>query len=244
MIVAGNWKLNKNPDETRAFFSSLVEKLDALSGVTLAFFPPAVDIAAAKESLKGAPIYLGGQNCFYENEGAFTGETSPKTLFDMGCTHCLVGHSERRQIFNESDEWIAKKIKACQDAGLTPVLCIGETLEQRESGQTKEVALGQLQKGLELVDWKKPLWVAYEPVWAIGTGKVATPGQAEEVHADIRRFLDEKLGQEDSQVVPILYGGSVKPGNAAELGSQAHIDGFLVGGASLKVESIIGIAQA
>jgi triosephosphate isomerase (TIM) len=174
----------------------------------------------------------GAQNCYFENKGAFTGETSPEVAKELGCTYVLVGHSERRQIFGETDELLAKKVAVVQRLGMTPMLCIGELLEQRESGQTYSIVRNQLQKGLASVDFEKPLTVAYEPVWAIGTGKVATPAQVKETQGQIRSILYE-LGGKAHEETPILYGGSVKPDNAEELARLKDVDGFLVGGASL-----------
>ncbi len=229
MIFAGNWKMNKGPKETREFLLEFLERIEANAQKDYLLFAPATNLYLCADMLKSTSVGWGAQNCYFEASGAFTGEISPQVLQEMGATHCLVGHSERRQIFNESDEILAKKASALQNFGIIPVYCVGETLEEREAGKTLEVVMGQLHAASLDGDFL----IAYEPVWAIGTGKVASPEQAQEVHAEIRKEYSQKL----------LYGGSVKPENAAELAAQNDIDGFLIGGASLKVESFIAISQ-
>lgn len=230
-IFAANWKLNKGPKETRTFFQEFKSLLPAELQAKTVFFVPATNLEAAAESLKGCAIRFGAQNCYSAANGAFTGEISAQVVKDIGAQMILLGHSERRQIFNETDEQIALKGKLVQDLGLIPMICIGETLQERESGQTKNVCEKQLGAFMKSIDCTKEWIVAYEPVWAIGTGKVATVQQVAETHAQIREFI---LKQGGSAVTPILYGGSVKPDNAGELLKIADVNGFLVGGASLE----------
>ncbi|MBX7232629.1 MAG: triose-phosphate isomerase [Bdellovibrionales bacterium] len=182
----------------------------------------------------------GGQNCYWKNAGAFTGENSPQVLAQMGATHCLVGHSERRQLFHESNEEIAQKVKALQDVSLIPVLCVGETLQERASSKTFSVLIEQLEKGLSLVNKNLSFWVAYEPVWAIGTGNVATVDQVKEVHEFLSKWFKEKF---PDMTVPLLYGGSVKPDSAMALAKLSHVDGFLIGGASLEIQSLLKLME-
>jgi triosephosphate isomerase len=236
-IFAANWKLFKSPSETRAFFRSFKEVANKATG-ELVFFPPAICIEAASDLLENTNIKFGAQNCYFQNQGAFTGENSAQTVKDLRGSYILIGHSERRQIFGENDSLVAEKVAAVQGLGLTPMLCIGETLQEREDKHTFRVLETQLLLGLAKADKTKPLVVAYEPVWAIGTGKVATPEQVAETHTDVHSILT-KMGF----AAPILYGGSVKPDNAAGLIKQAHVSGFLVGGASLEVDSFIKIAS-
>lgn len=242
LICAGNWKLNKTPKETAEFLSELMTEVgvDDLSSYFV-IFPPASNwfIFSAQEN-----VQWGAQNIYFENSGAFTGENSAATLKEMKGRYALVGHSERRSIFKEPDEWMAKKVLSLQAQGLTPVLCVGESLDEREAGKTEAVIGQQLDSVLSKIEKGSGLWVAYEPVWAIGTGKVATPDQARDAHVFLRQKLTEKWGKEAAAKVPLLYGGSVKPENAAELGEQQDVDGFLIGGASLKVESFAGIFLA
>ncbi len=242
LICAGNWKMNKNPAEAMAFADELSKACTADEAKSLVLFPPALCISSLTGSLATKSIRLGGQNCHWQPSGAYTGENSAEVLKSMGVTHCLVGHSERRQYFSETNEMMARKVKLLQSLDLMPVLCIGETLEERESGETKQVLERQLHVGLsESVDGKG-LWLAYEPVWAIGTGKVATPEQVAEIHLFIRAWL--KQNKPEFAASPILYGGSVKPENAKGLASIQDVDGFLVGGASLEVSSFLGILRA
>jgi triosephosphate isomerase (TIM) len=241
-ICAGNWKMYKTPAEAVEFFIPLLASLTKepkSPNAEVLFFPPALACESVAKSLKGSRIQWGIQNSYFEGKGAFTGENSAETAKAMGATYILIGHSERRKIFNETDGLIAKKVAHVQSIGLCPMLCVGEDLQERESGKTKEVILRQLDQGLASADAKKSLVIAYEPVWAIGTGKVATPEQAEEAHAILR----DRLGSAGEQT-PILYGGSVKPDNADELAKKKNIDGFLIGGASLEVKSFLGILAA
>ena len=237
IICAGNWKMNKNPQDAEAFLRGLRDYQSVRDLKGLVVFPPTVNLLVASDILKGCGIGWGAQNCHSEDSGAFTGENSPAVIKGLGATHCLVGHSERRTLFGESNEFCAQKVAAIQRHGMTPILCLGETLEQREKGETNQVIVEQLKKSTAGVDWEKPFWVAYEPVWAIGTGKVATPAQVNKVHAVLRAQLKEMARLE----TPILYGGSVKPENARKLAMEKEVDGFLIGGASLELESFIKI---
>lgn len=237
-IFAANWKLYKSPADTRTFFTQFKQVAKKATG-ELIFFPSAISLEAAATSLQGGTIKWGAQNCYHQAQGAFTGENSAQVVKEMGGSYILLGHSERRKLFGETDSLIADKVGFVQGLGLTPMLCIGETLEEREATHTFRVLETQLEMNLSKADPNKPLVVAYEPVWAIGTGKVATPEQVAETHTDVFNIL-KKLGFERS---PILYGGSVKPDNAAGLVKQPHVNGFLVGGASLEVQSFIEIAS-
>lgn len=241
-ICAANWKMNKSPREAREFVEKFLPNARRLmkANLRVVIFPPAIDILAIRDMLEKTCVQWGAQNCYFELKGAFTGETSPQVVVDLGASYILIGHSERRQIFGEKDELLAKKVKAVQQLGVIPMLCIGELLEQRERGETNAVVRTQLQKGLSGVDFNKPLAIAYEPVWAIGTGKVATSEQVRETHAEVRSLLHE-FGGKAADNIPILYGGSVKPENVEELGSIKDVDGFLVGGASLDPDSFAKI---
>ena len=246
--VAANWKMYKNPRETREYFETILPKLES-SGASkdpafrkIIFFVPALDLHVASEALKGTHVGWGAQNAHWEMKGAFTGENSPQTLADLATPYVLVGHSERRALFGETDEQTGLKVKALHAVGITPMLCVGETLQEREAGRTNEVIVRQLNAGLAHRDSTKRVVLAYEPVWAIGTGKVATPEQANEAHAVLRKAL-VTIGQALADSTPILYGGSVKPDNCAEIGKQTEIDGFLVGGASLETDSFLTLCQ-
>ncbi len=229
-VFAANWKLNKGPQETRSFISEFVPLIPKELQQQIMLFVPATNLEAAANALKETAIQFGSQNCFSEPSGAFTGEISAPVVKSLGAHSILLGHSERRQIFKESNEFIAQKGKLVQSLGLTPMICIGESLEERENHQTETVCATQLNSFINAIDISKKWIVAYEPVWAIGTGKVATPAQVNETHAQIRKMILAKGG---SSSVPILYGGSVKPENAAELLKIPEVGGFLVGGASL-----------
>ena len=241
-LIAGNWKLNKTPQEAQSFFKELLDKSEAKTIPHLAFFPPAIDLFVAKEMLP-SNAYWGGQNIYSELSGAFTGENSIESLKDLGANMCLVGHSERRTLFNETDDSIAKKVRLIQELDIIPIICVGESLVQRESNKTQAVICDQVEKALKQIDIKKEFVIAYEPVWAIGTGKVATPDMAEEAHGFIKEKLEKVTSKDVADKALILYGGSVKPENAAELYSKPSVDGFLVGGASLKVDSFLGIFE-
>jgi triosephosphate isomerase len=226
MLIAGNWKMFKGPREAEAFFDGF----DAPAGVDVVFCPPFVSLAAGVTS--GRTIYA--QNVHWEASGAYTGEVSPAMLLELGVQGALVGHSERRQLFGDTDDMVARRARAALDAGLAVIACVGETLEQRESGDTELVLKIQVEAIAFAAGEHENLSIAYEPVWAIGTGKTATPELAEETHGFIKGLLDR----------PVLYGGSVKPENAAELLSQSSIDGALVGGASLDPDSFAAICRA
>jgi triosephosphate isomerase len=246
LFIAGNWKMNTSKAEGVALAKGLVDRVGAEDRMDLAVFPPAVYIDAIVGACSGSKIAVGAQNMFYEDNGAFTGEISATMLKDLGCQYVILGHSERRHVIGESDELVNRKvIKALAD-GVAPILCVGELLEQREADETTDVVTRQVKVGFEGVseaDAAK-VTIAYEPVWAIGTGKTATPDQAQDVHAMIRGLIGQMYSEQLAQSIRIQYGGSVKPGNAAELMGQPDVDGALVGGASLKVEDFAGIIES
>ena len=244
-LVAGNWKMNGSKAESAALLDGILAGIDSVKAADMAVCPPAILISLAEQKLSGSAVAWGGQDINVNAAGAFTGEISGPMLKDFGCAYAIVGHSERREYYGETDQVVADKFAAAQSHGLVPILCIGETLEQRESGDTENVCARQLDAVLDAHGIKSlaNAVIAYEPVWAIGTGKTASPEQAQEVHA----FIRSKLATLDADVaaaVRILYGGSMKPDNAKELISQADIDGGLIGGASLKAEDFLGIGQA
>jgi triosephosphate isomerase len=242
-FIAGNWKMNLDKAAAVDLAAAVAKAAQRVDGVDLAVCPPAVYLDAVAGAVAGSHVGLGAQNMYHEPKGAFTGELSAAMLLDVGCRYVILGHSERRHVLGESDESINKKVLAALEAGLTPIVCVGELLEEREAGQTGEVIRRQFDGSLAGLSGGQlaSLVIAYEPVWAIGTGKTATPDQAEEVHLDLRKIMAERYNDEIAQAVRIQYGGSVKPGNAAELLGQPNIDGALVGGASLDVESFMGI---
>ncbi len=244
-LVAGTWKLHKTVAESLALVEALRASIDSVveSGrVEVAVAPVATSLHPVGAALSGSSIALAAQNTHFESKGAFTGELSPTLLADVGCTYVIVGHSERRQYFGETDEGVRMKVRALQAAGLTPIVCVGETLKQRDEGATLGVVLGQLDAALAGNDPTRVV-IAYEPVWAIGTGKTASPEDAQTVHAAIRERLRASFG-EAAESIRLLYGGSVKPENAAELAAQTDIDGSLVGGASLDATSFAAIVRA
>jgi triosephosphate isomerase len=244
-VIAGNWKMFKTQKEAVDTISALRAEVDNTAGVEVVVCPTYTSLAASAAVLKGSTIGLGAQNVHYADEGAFTGELSTGMLIDAGCSYVIIGHSERRQYFNESDEFIGKKLAKILTTELTPILCCGETLEEREAGQVESVVLGQLKNAMAGLTEESlsRIIIAYEPVWAIGTGKTATPEMAEEVHAMIRNWMAQTYSASLSDSVRILYGGSVKPGNISELMSQADIDGALVGGASLDASTFAQIVK-
>jgi len=244
LLIAGNWKMHKTVPEAVELVRELKELVKDVTDRDILVCPPFTALYPVSQELKGSNIYLGGQNMFYEEEGAFTGEISPLMLKDVGCRFVILGHSERRHIFKEDDRLINKKVLSAVEHGLTPILCVGETLQERESGRTKEVVKKQVVEGLKGLTPESEFVIAYEPVWAIGTGRTATPELAQEVHEFIRNTLKELFGSEKAETVRILYGGSVKPNNAAGLLKMPDIDGALVGGASLKAESFSQIVKA
>ena len=238
-VFAANWKMHYGPQETRAYLLRFLESYAPRDDRTVIFFPPAPSLAVAGFALRDRPdVLLGVQNIHWEDKGAFTGETSAQMARDCGATVALVGHSERRQLFGETDEMTARKCGAAVRAGLTPLLCVGERAEERERGTTQPIVLRQLKTGVSRLDKSQlsSMLVAYEPVWAIGTGKTARPEDATIVHAAIRRFFREALGGHPESV-SILYGGSVNPDNTEELLAAPEVDGLLVGGASLDVDT-------
>ena len=236
-IIAGNWKMNMTPSEAVALAEMLKEKVNT-NEVDVVFCVPAIDIVPVAEVLKGTYISVGAENMYYEEKGAFTGEISPAMLVDAGCNYVIIGHSERRGYFGETDETVNKKVKKALEHNLIPIICVGETLEQREKMITIDFIKTQVKLALWGVDKKdaEKVVLAYEPIWAIGTGKTATSEQAQEVCAAVRQAVKEILGEETAQKIRIQYGGSVNGKNAAELFAMPDIDGGLVGGASLKAE--------
>jgi len=245
-FIAGNWKMNKTAKQAAELAKGLVASVGAVDKVDVAICPTFTSLAAAGKEIAGSKIKLGAQNVYFEASGAFTGEISTEMLLEAGCTYVILGHSERREYFKESDEFINKKVCASINAGLKPILCVGETLAEREGNVTMDVVSRQTLLGLEGVCEVgiKSVVIAYEPVWAIGTGKTATPAMAQEVHAGIRAILAKKYGGEIASGVQILYGGSMKPDNAAELLAETDIDGGLIGGAALKVDSFAALINA
>jgi triosephosphate isomerase len=245
-IFAANWKMNNGPTAAAAFVHSFVAQYPRRHDRTVIFFPPAISFQALESALGERPdILLGVQNIHWETQGAFTGELSASMARDAGADVALVGHSERRHVFGETDEECSKKVAAAVNAGLAPMLCVGEKLKQREAGDTESVVLAQLRAGLSKLPRSHTgaLFIAYEPVWAIGTGKTATPADAAAVHAVLRAELRSLLGDRAISL-PILYGGSVSPSNAASLLAAPNVDGLLVGGASLDPGSWVSILRA
>lgn len=244
-MIAGNWKMNLGVKESCDLVKSIGEGVKGKKDIDVLVAPPYINIPAVKEAIGSSDIILSAQNMHYEESGAYTGEIAPGMLVENSCTHVILGHSERRSLFGETSEIVNKKVAAAVQAGLIPVVCIGETIEEREAGKTFDIIRGQLEGSLEYFSSKGSIpastILAYEPVWAIGTGLTATPEQAQEVHKFIRSWISENFDQESADKIRILYGGSVKPGNAADLMSMADIDGALVGGASLKADSFLGI---
>lgn len=243
-VIAGNWKLFKTIGESVALVNELKPLVANIHGVEIVVAPVFTALSRVCDAVKGSNVLLAAQDCYWEEEGAFTGEVAPRLLKDAGCSHVIIGHSERRQYFGETDLSVNKKTKAAIAAGLTAIVCVGELLAEREAEQTFSVIEAQIQGGLAglTADSLKHVVIAYEPVWAIGTGKTASDAQAQEVHAFIRRLIARLFNQSVADAVRILYGGSVKPDNAKGLMSQPDIDGALVGGASLKAESFAAIA--
>ncbi len=244
-LIAGNWKMNLNRADAVALAKGLADA-DTSVDCDILVCPSNVYLDAVSNAISGSGISIGAQDVYFEASGAFTGETSTSMIADVGCTYVILGHSERRHVIGECDMLINKKVVSALAAGLTPVLCVGETLEDREAGNTQKVVESQFDGSLAGLteDQIRKTVIAYEPVWAIGTGKTASPEQAQEVHADLRKLLADRYNSETSETVRILYGGSVKPANAADLMSQADIDGALVGGASLKADSFAAIINA
>jgi len=244
-VVAGNWKMNMTDPEAVELVRQLTESLKFFKEVELVVCPPFTSLSSLSRILAGSNIGLGAQNLFWESSGAYTGEVSAEILLSVGCKYVIIGHSERRQYFGEDNQSVNKKIETAIKAGLTPIVCVGERLEQREAGKTEAVVEDHIRGGFEGLSSHEVgrAIIAYEPVWAIGTGKTATPEQANEVHLFIRELIKELYDADLSSRTRILYGGSVKPENAKSLIEQPELDGFLVGGASLKAESFAAIAR-
>ena len=244
-LMAGNWKMNKTAEEAAAFVTELAQKIGDAPQADVVLAPTALAVTASIEAASGSVISIAAQNVHPKPSGAYTGEISAPMLKAVGAGFCIIGHSERRQYFGESDEFIREKLEALLAEGVQPILCLGESLEERESGQTFERIGHQLRVGLQGLseDQLAQITVAYEPIWAIGTGKTATPEQAQEAHAFLRTQVAELSSQSVADSLRILYGGSVKPANVQTLMSQTDIDGALVGGASLKVESFLDIVN-
>ena len=244
-VIAGNWKLNKTVSEAIELVNSLKRELIDIQETEIIVCPVYTALSDVSDLLVDSNISLGAQNVYWESSGAFTGEVSSAMLKDAGCEYVIIGHSERRKYFNESDQTVNKRIKAAQQSELIPIFCVGETLEEREADKTIDVVKRQLAGGLEGLEKEAllNLIIAYEPVWAIGTGKTATPGQAQEVHSFIRNWLVENCSEEVAENLRILYGGSVKSANIKELMQQGDIDGALVGGASLDSSSFAELVK-
>ncbi|MBD3378299.1 triose-phosphate isomerase [candidate division KSB1 bacterium] len=245
-IIAGNWKMNKTLDEAIDLARAIKDKAADVQNVDMILCPPFTNLSSVVDVVKGTSIGVGAQNLHWEAKGAFTGEISADMLRSVGCQYVIIGHSERRQYFGETDETVNKRIKAALAAGLVPIVCVGETLEEREADKTQEVVETQITGAYRDISSNdaENMVVAYEPVWAIGTGKVATPQQAQEVHAYIRSLLKTVYSEKVAETVRIQYGGSMKPGNAAELLANPDVDGGLIGGASLDADSFLGIINA
>lgn len=243
-FIAGNWKMHGTLAEARALATAVVTAAPELAGADLLLIPPFTALTEVGRLVAGTGVELGSQDLFWEDKGAFTGQVSGPMLKDAGCRFVLVGHSERRQYFGETDETVARKVRAAQRSDLSPIVCFGETLEEREAGRMIDRIDAQLELGLRDLDAGEigSVLLAYEPVWAIGTGRTASPAQAEEVHAHVRRRLEEKYGNGPASCAIILYGGSVKPTGSYSLFKEKNIDGFLVGGASLDADAFVAIA--
>ncbi|MHA2287494.1 MAG: triose-phosphate isomerase [Promethearchaeota archaeon] len=246
-IIGGNWKMNKgSPSEAIEMLQELIPLVEQVESVDIVIAPPFTVLSSAIQTVENTGIMVGAQNMYYEERGAFTGEISPSFLKDLGCKHVILGHSERRDIFSESDALINKKLKTALSYNLNPIVCIGEHLEEREKGKTKKIIENQFNltfKDLKSNELSKVV-IAYEPIWAIGTGKTATLEQAEEIHVYIRDLIVSNYNKKTAEIVRIQYGGSVKPSNAKELFMKENIDGGLVGGASLQAESLYEIIKA
>ena len=243
--MAGNWKMFKTPAETKTFFEKFRPLVEKSGHAEIVICPPFTNLAAAVDAVKGSNIHVGSQNVAWAKDGAFTGEISGPMLNAVGVSHAIIGHSERRQYFGETDETVLKRTQAALEFGLTPIVCVGERLEEREGGKTEAVLVGQFQNGIAGLTEQQfaKIVIAYEPVWAIGTGKTATPEIAADAHRAIRAQVREKFGKDAADAVRILYGGSVKADNVKTLMAQPEIDGSLVGGASLDPVSFASIVN-
>ncbi len=244
-VIAGNWKMYKDVNESVELVNAIKRNVSDIENVDVIVCPPFTNLGEVSEMVTDSNIGLGAQNCYWETEGAFTGEVAVPMLKSIGCKYVIIGHSERRQYFGETDETVNKKIKAAIEGGLIPILCVGETLEEREAGKTMDVVTKQITDSLKGFDeaYLDTLIIAYEPVWAIGTGKTASPQQAQEIHANIRALLKDIFSETFASSKALLYGGSVKPDNVVELMNEADIDGGLIGGASLKSDSFADIIK-
>lgn len=244
-FLAGNWKMNTSGAGSLDLVSSIVKTLSDITTVDIAVCPPFVYLQSVAKALSSSNISLGAQNVYFEGNGAFTGETSCRMLKDICCTYVIIGHSERRHVMGETDELINKKINAAISGGLLPIFCVGELLEQREAGRTREVVSGQIKKGLSGINAEKieAVTIAYEPVWAIGTGKTASAKQAQEVHEMIRGLIGQMYDETIAGTLRIQYGGSAKPANTAELMRCPDVDGLLIGGASLKANDFAAMVR-
>jgi triosephosphate isomerase len=244
-FIAANWKMNLNLGQAHSLAAAVARSSVGFGGAEVVLIPPFTSLDEVRRVIDGTPVKLGSQNCHWEDKGAFTGEVSASMLREAGCRYVVVGHSERRQYFGETDAGVNKKLRAVLKHGLTPIFCLGETLDERDKGQTDARVAGQLAGGLEGLTGEEfgQIVMAYEPVWAIGTGKTATPAQAEEVHGLLRDRLAKMYGNKPAAYAIILYGGSVKPDNAFSLSQEKNIDGFLVGGASLEADSFLTIIK-
>ena len=241
-LIVGNWKMNTNLTEARNLVRAMLGELDGIAQVEKVVCPPFISLPAIKELIKGTSIELGAQNMYFEDKGAYTGEISPLMLVDL-CDFVIIGHSERRQHFTETDEIVNKKVKKAMDVGLRPILCVGESLEDNEAGRTEKVITGQVQAALAGVSSTSRLAIAYEPIWAIGTGRAATSKQANATISLIRSTVDSLWDNETAQAIRILYGGSVTGSNIAEFIAEPEIDGALVGGTSLKANEFVSIVN-
>jgi triosephosphate isomerase len=244
-VIAGNWKLFKTSKEAIDLVTSLIPLVKDVTDVEIIVAPVFTVLDVVRKTIEDSNVKVAGQDCFWEEEGAYTGEVSPKMLNDAGCSHVIIGHSERRQYFGETDDTVNRKLKAALNGGLVPIFCAGETLVERQGGETLAVLRKQVERGLSGIAAANAegVIIAYEPVWAIGTGKTASANQAQEAHKFIRDLLSELYGQVVAEKIRILYGGSVKPDNVKGLLSQPDIDGALVGGASLKAETFAAIVR-
>ena len=249
MLIAGNWKMNTDLPEGRALAENIVSGIatadTSFEDVDFAVCPPFVHLQAVERAVSDSPVALGAQDVHAEDEGAFTSDVSAPMLTSVGCTYVIIGHSERREYYEETDADVNQKAKQARSHDLVPIICVGETLDQRNAGNAESVVRDQLDGALDglAVEQADELVIAYEPVWAIGTGESATPAQAQDMHAVIRADLGERYGSDVGNDVPLLYGGSMKPHNAAELLSEPDVDGGLIGSASLEAESFLGIAE-
>ena len=241
-LIAGNWKMNTTIDEARALVTEMRPELDRIEDIEKVVCPPFISLAAVKKLLEGSTIKLGAQNLHFEEKGAYTGEVSPLMLAGL-CEYVIIGHSERRQYFGESNETVNKKLRAALKVGLKPILCVGEKLAENEAGRAKEIVTGQVKAGFAGIDYPESLVIAYEPIWAIGTGKAASGAQANETIQLIRQQFAELYGEDNADKVRILYGGSVTAENIAEFIEEKEIDGALVGGASLKPAQFVSIVN-